>query len=308
MQKKFKGHRPKILMVLLLFFAVIFVSCEEDLKQNADPAYLNETEQWHSKRIANLRKENSWLNLVGLYWLKPGENKFGSAKDNDIVFPENAPKYIGSFTLRDSIVTIKILPNVEVFQDTFIINEIEMQNDLLGNPTTLKLDGFRWFIIKRGEKFAVRLRDLNAALLKEFSGIERFPVNKDWRFEAKYLPYNPSKKIMVPNVLGGSDEETVSGKLIFNRDKRNYSLEPIDSGDRLFIIFADETNGESTYGAGRFLYADKPDSSGIVILDFNKSYNPPCVFTKYATCPLPPEQNHLAIKITAGEKSYGQGH
>ena len=297
-----------LLIVLSIIYSLISVSCQEDLVQNADPAYLSEIEQWHAKRIGNLKKENSWLNLVGLFWLKPGENKFGSANDNDIVFPNKAPKYIGSFILVDTVVTIKVLPGNKVLFDDLEVKEMLMQNDLSEVPSTLKLDSFRWFIIKRGEKYGVRLRDLEAPLVKEFKSIERFAVNKNWRIEAAFVPYDPPKKIIVPNILGDSDEEVITGKLVFKVEDKEFSLDPIDSGDRLFIIFADETNGESTYGAGRFLYTDKPDSTGKVVLDFNKAYNPPCAFTKYATCPLPPQQNRLLIKITAGEKNFGLGH
>ena len=304
---KQKEFVSKTLIVLSVFLAFISTSCKENLMQNADPAYLNEIEQWHAKRIENLKKENSWLNLVGLFWLKPGVNKFGSAEGNDIVFPEKAPDYIGTFTLKDSVVTIKVLPDVKVFFNNLEVREMVMQNDLTGNQTTLSHDSFKWFIIKRGDRYGVRLRDLDAPLLKEFKGIERFPVNKDWQIEAAFVSYNPPKKIMVPNILGDSDEEVVTGKLVFKIENKEFRLDPIDSGDRLFLIFGDETNGESTYGAGRFLYTDKQDSTGKVIIDFNKAYNPPCVFTKYATCPLPPEQNRLEIKITAGEKLFGKG-
>jgi uncharacterized protein (DUF1684 family) len=297
--------KSKIIIGFVSLFSLGIISCKESFVQNADPAYLNEINQWHAKRIENLKKENGWLNLVGLYWLKEGENKFGSAKDNDIVFPKKAPDYIGTLTLNDSIVTIKVLPGVKVLFNNVEVNKMTLQNDLTGNPTTLSLNSFRWFIIKRGARYGIRLRDLDAPLIKEFKGIERFQVNKDWRIEASFVPYNPPKKIMVPNILGDSEEDVVSGKLVFKIKDKEFSLDPIDSGDKLFIIFADETNGESTYGAGRFLYTDKQDSTGKVIIDFNKAYNPPCVFTKFATCPLPPEQNRLAIKITAGEKSFG---
>jgi len=296
------------LFLLPIIYSLISVSCQEDLVQNADPAYLSEIEQWHAKRVGNLKKENSWLNLVGLFWLKPGENKFGSANDNDIVFPDKAPKYIGTLVLSDSIVTVKIIKGIKVLSDSVEVTEMILQNDLSGKPTTLSLGSFKWFIIKRGERYGVRLRDLEAPLVKEFKGIERFPVNKAWRIEAAMVPYIPPKKIMVPNIIGDSEEEVVSGKLVFKREDKEFSLDPIDSGDRLFIIFADETNGKSTYGAGRFLYTDKADSTGKVIVDFNKAYNPPCAFTKYATCPLPPDQNRLEIKITVGEKSFGVEH
>lgn len=300
--------KTKIILCFITLFSLGIISCKESFVQNADPLYLSEIEQWHAKRIENLKKETGWLNLVGLYWLKEGENKFGSAKGNDIVFPVKAPDYIGTFTLKDSIVTIKVLPGVIVLFNDVEVNEMSMLNDLSGNPTILRLNSLKWFIIKRGDRYGVRLRDLDAPLLKEFKGIERFPVNKDWRINAKFVPNYPPKKILVPNILGESEEEMISGKLIFKMEDKEFSLDPIDSGERFFIIFADETNGESTYGAGRFLYIDKQDSTGKVIIDFNKAYNPPCVFTKYATCPLPPEQNRLGIKITAGEKSIGDKH
>lgn len=300
------GFISKPLVTLSILFSFIGLSCKENLVQNAEPKYLSEIEQWHAKRIGNLKKENGWLNLVGLFWLKEGENKFGSANDNDIVFPDNAPAHIGFFMLKDSIVTINVLQGVKVMSDSLQVTQTEIKNDLSGSPTILSLGSFRWLIIKRGEKFGVRLRNLEAPLVKEFEGIERFPVNKNWRIAADFKSYDPPKKISVPNILGEVEEEISPGQLLFKIQNKEYSLEPVDSGDKLFIIFADETNGESTYGAGRFLYTDKPNSTGKVILDFNKAYNPPCAFTKYATCPLPPQQNHIASKITAGEKNFGK--
>lgn len=305
MTKGEPNMKTKIICSIAVLISLLSISCEENLVQKADPVYLKEINEWHTKRIENLKKENSWLNLVGLFWLKQGENKFGSANDNDFIFPSKAPKYIGTFILNDSVVTIKINKEVKVLFDGLEVTGMELKNDMSGSPSTLKLDSFKWFIIKRGNEYGVRLRDLNAPLLKEFKGIERFPVNDDWRIKADFISYNPAKKIIVPNVLGGSDEEMVSGKLMFKIKGKEFTVDPIDSGDKLFIIFADETNGETTYGAGRFLYTDKPDSTDKVIVDFNKAYNPPCVFTKFATCPLPPEQNRLGIKITAGEKSFG---
>lgn len=295
-------------ILILSFFSLMSISCKEELVENADPEYLNEIEQWHAKRIDNLKKESGWLNLVGLYWLKPGENTFGSAKENEIVFPNNAPPQIGTFIFVDSTVNIRVKQDVNVFHDSTRVVEMNLKHDLSGSPTVLKLDSFRWFIIKRGDRYGVRLRDLDAPLVKDFKGIDRFPVNRDWRIEADYIPYPKPLKIMVPNILGTSDEELISGSVVFKIKNKEYKLDPVDSGQKLFIIFADQTNGESTYGAGRFLYADKPDSSGKIILDFNKAYNPPCVFTKYATCPLPPEQNRIAAKITAGEKDFVEEH
>lgn len=280
----------------------------ESYKEKGSPEYINEINKWHTERIENLKKENGWLNLVGLFWLKDGDNKFGSGESNDIIFPENAPESIGVFNLKDSIVTIKINDGINVLLGDSLITGLEMKHDQTGNPTILSLGSFKWFIIKRGNKYGIRLRDLNSPQLKEFTGVDRFPVNDDWKIEADFEPYNPPKKIIIPTILGTEEEETTPGKLTFTIGQDKYSLEPVDAGRSLFIIFADETNGEETYGAGRFLVVDKPDSTGSVIIDFNKAYNPPCAFSKYATCPLPPKSNFLKTRITAGEKNYGHGH
>jgi uncharacterized protein (DUF1684 family) len=140
-------------------------------------------------------------------------------------------------------------------------------------------------------------------------GVERFPVDESWKFNAKFEAYNPPKEIAVPNVLGQISKEKSPGAVVFEREGKTYKIDAVDEGDdNLFLIIADQTNGDETYGGGRFMYVKKPDSTGIIILDFNKAYNPPCVFTKYATCPLPPLQNYLKLGIEAGEKMYGARH
>ena len=295
---------------LLISAAIIFYSCGSDLNEKGSAKYISEIQEWHSKRIENLKKENGWLNLVGLYWLKQGENKFGTGKTNDIVFPEGkAPSFIGSLFLKDSIVTIKVNEGVEVKSNGERVDSLELKNDTQRGVTVLELGSLRWFIIKRGEKYGVRLRDLDSELLKTFQGVETFPINSDWKFEAKLETYNPPKKVEVPNVLDMVDTAVVSAALTFEKDGVVYKLDPLDEGKQYFIIFADETSGSETYGAGRFLSVDKADSTGKIYIDFNKAYNPPCAFTKFATCPLPPKQNHLKLKITAGEKAFhGSGH
>jgi len=295
----------KIFYTLFLF---ILCSCGEVLKEKGSPDYINEIKTWHNKRIENLKKENGWLNLVGLIWLKEGVNKFGSDKSNEIVFPENAPKFIGKFILKDSIVVAEINSDIEVTSDGKKVNKLVLQNDLKGNPTILAHNNFRWHIIKRGEKYGVRLRDLEAPLVKNFKGIETFPINDEWKIEAKFVQYNSPKEILIPNILGMIDTSKTVGKILFNKNGKEYSLEALDGGgDSFFIIFADETNGNETYGAGRFLSVEKPKNGKNFYIDFNKAYNPPCVFTKYATCPLPPKENHIKLRITAGEKMFEGG-
>jgi len=162
-------------------------------------------------------------------------------------------------------------------------------------------------IIKRGERFAVRMWDSSAETLKKFTGIERFPVLKQWKVEARWEAYIPPKPIKVASVIPGYMEDyTVPGVAIFSIGGKECRLEPVESGPTtLFYIFADATNGKETYGAGRFLYSDPP-KDGRVVIDFNKAHNPPCAFTDYATCPLPPESNHLSVRIEAGEKKFGE--
>lgn len=289
--------------IFLSAISFLFImGCE---KQNGTPEYINSIKQWHEERITRLKSETGWLNLVGLYWLKEGQNTFGSAKDNDVVFTSNAPEHIGIMVLNDSDVTVRINSNIDVYEDSTKVNEMKLKDDLSDNPTILRNGTLRWYIINRNGKYGVRLRDVNAPLVKEFKGINTYPVDEKWKVTAKFEPYSSPRVIAVPNILGSVENDTVAGHLVFQIEGKNYTIDPISEGDEFFIIFADETNGQETYGAGRFLYTEMPDSSGMTTLDFNKAYNPPCAFTRYATCPLPPKQNYLHLEITAGEKKYG---
>jgi uncharacterized protein (DUF1684 family) len=294
----------------VICFGIIFstVSCLNNELPKAPPEYINEINDWHAKRIENLKKENGWLNLVGLYWLEDGENTIGSGSENKIQFPQNTTDKLGIFTKTDSVIVFSADENAEVKINGKKITKIEMKSDLTAEPTILEYKSLRWFIIKRGEKYGVRLRDLEADLVKNFGGIERFPVDEKWKISARFEKYDSLKTVLIPTIIGTVEEDFSPGKLFFSIDEKEFSLEPTQTGKGLFLVFADLTSGEETYGAGRFLYVQAPDSNNNVILDFNKSYNPPCAFTKYATCPLPPDENKLRIKITAGEKNYGEGH
>lgn len=298
-----------VFSLLTLSITFSFYSCNnKTIEQKGTPEYIAEVEQWHQKRIARLKEETGWLNLVGLFWLKEGENRFGSANDNDIIFP-SGPEHIGLLFLKDSVVTIKVNPGQNVLGNGSSVSEMILKNDHSDSTTFLQAGSLKWNIIKRTKGFGIRLRDLSSRLVKEFKGIERFPVKEKWRIEAKFEIYDPPKKILIPDIVGTIDEENSPGAAVFEADGETFRMDALDAGgNRIWFIFADETSGEETYGAGRFLYTDKPDSNGIVILDFNKAYNPPCVFTKFATCPLPPKDNYLKLRITAGEKMWGEHH
>lgn len=301
----------KLLILLsLLLISLLANACKnETLETKGSPEYLEEIKQWDQHRLERLKADDGWLNLVGRTWLKPGENKFGSAKDNDVIIEsDKVPEYMGVFVFEDSSVIMKANDGVEILLNGNPVKEMKMIGDESKDITVFQYGPIKWNLIIRDTLYGIRFRDLESEFVKTFKGIERFPVNEDWRINAKYEAYNPPKKIYVPNVLGQISEEPSPGAVVFTKDNQTYRLDAIDAGDRLWFILADATSGEETYGGGRFLYTDKADSNGIVIVDFNKAYDPPCVLTKFATCPLPPKENYLSLRITAGEKMYGENH
>lgn len=289
---------------------ILFCSCgEENYPEKGTPGYIQEINQWHSQRVERLKQPTGWLNLAGLFWLKEGQNTFGSDESNDLIFPKNTPNKIGSYILNDSVVTLKVNEDVDVLVDSQLVKEFVLIPDTKPNTTKINLGSYEWnLIVRSGNMYGIRLRDLDAEILKTFEGVERFPVNEDWRIPAEFEPFDPPIEIDIPTIIGTIEKEFSPGKLVFNINDKEYELFPTKSGNGLFIVFADLTSGEETYGAGRFLYTELPDSNNIVILDFNKAYNPPCAFSKYATCPLPPKENYLKVRITAGEKNYDYGH
>lgn len=275
--------------------------------RSGDAAYIAEIKEWQKKRIESLTKEDSWLSLAGLFWLKEGENRFGSEPSNDIIFPAGkAPAHMGTFVLQKGVVTVEIEPGVQVLHQGEPVRTLRLRNDTEGEPTILTYGSLSWFIIQRGERYGVRLRDRENPHLRQFKGIDTFPIDPAWRIEAVFEPYDPPKIIEVPTILGTVIHEPSPGALVFTIEGSSYRLEPTAEPDdeELFVVFADQTNGAETYGGGRFVYVKRPGKDGRTVIDFNKAYNPPCAFTEFATCPLPPEGNRLPIRVTAGEKKY----
>ncbi len=287
---------------------LILVACASAPPQPTNK-YENEIREWHTSRIERLKQPDSWLSLAGLFWLDESENTFGSGLENDIILPiSTAPEYMGFFYRSGDSVWVQTADSLTVISDQLkITGRVRLMSDADGQPTVLEWGNLKWYIIKRGEKYGVRLKDAQDPKLLAFQGIDRFPVSADWRIPAQLEAYDPPKQIPIPNVLGMVNDSPSPGALVFQIDDQTYRLDPIaDPGDdQYFIIFADETSGIETYGAGRFLVVDAPGSNGQTFIDFNKAYNPPCAFSEFATCPLPPSQNRLAVKITAGEKNYG---
>jgi uncharacterized protein len=246
--------------------------------------------------------------VVGLFWLEPGKNAVGSDPGNRVVLPPGrAPAFLGSLDRRSDSVTFHAAPGSGVLTDGKPVTMLSLRSDADGEPTVLGVGSISFYVIRRGERLGVRVKDSQSEARRTFKGIESFPVDPKWRVEARFEPYEPPRSIPVPNVLGTVDSEKCPGTLVFELEGKTHRLDPVlERGETdLFVIFGDRTNGKETYGAGRFLYA-APPVGGRTVLDFNKAYNPPCVFTPYATCPLPPPQNRLPIRIEAGERRYGE--
>jgi len=300
---------PPLLAALALTLLAASVSTPAPPPAGDAEAYSGEIARWRARRIERLRSEGGWLTLVGLIWLEPGKNAVGSGAGNRVVLPRGkAPAFVGSLDRSGDSVTLHAAPGSGVLADGKPATTLALRSDEDGEPTVLTLGSLSFYVIRRGERLGVRIKDSQSEARKNFQGIESFPVDSRWRVEARFEPYDPPRSIAVPNVLGMVDSEKSPGALVFELDGKTYRLDPVlERGETdFFVIFGDQTNGKETYGAGRFLYASPP-VGGRTVLDFNKAYNPPCVFTPYATCPLPPPENRLAIRVEAGEKAYG-GH
>lgn len=297
----------KACLLLFLFPLLFAAACSPNPKsESRDADYQKQIETWRGERIQGLTAPNGWLSLAGLFWLDEGENTFGSNKDNKIVFPSKAPDFMGSFFLNEESVSLKIKAGVQVFWKDSLISEAAMQADAKGQPPIFRYQSLNWNVLKRGVHYGIRLRDTLNETITAFKGIEYYPVLESWKVAATFVPYDSLKILPFQNVLGMKIEESVEGQLKFNLFGKAYALDVLDGGEKeFFVIFGDETNGEQTYGGGKYLYAPRPDSEGQTFIDFNKSYTPPCGFTKYATCLLPPLQNRLPLSVTAGEKYHG---
>lgn len=295
-------------LTYLLFGLILpfLFSCNAE-KNTIEPEYLAEIENWRERRVNNLTSANGWIALAGLFWLEEGDNTFGSGKDNQLIFPERAPEKMGSFYLDADSVVIKILPEIEVMVEEAPISEMTLVPDITGSPTILHHHSLNWNLIQRGDRFGIRLRDTLHEARQNFEGIDYFEIDPAWKLAATFEPYEGGKEMKFKNVLDMETDQTIEGALKFEIEGKSYSLDVLDGGpDDFFVIFADETTGDNTYGGGRYLYTPRPKEGQVTEIDFNKAYTPPCGFTDFATCLLPPAQNRLAIAIMAGEEYHGE--
>jgi uncharacterized protein (DUF1684 family) len=260
------------------------------------------------RRLEWLRRPEGWLTLVGLTWLHDGDNRVGAGSEADVVLPAtDLPALAGTVVVRGGDASFVPALEAGVTHDGEpLAGALALVDDLDGEPTRLALGTLRFHLIRRGDRLGIRVRDRAAPALAAFRGIEYFPIDASWRITARF-ERTPGRTISVPDVTGEVLDEPSPGSVVFERDGHEQRLDALQDTDdgALFLVFGDATNGRETYGGGRFLYTDAPSADGSVVADFNLAYNPPCVFSPFATCPLPWAQNRLAVRIEAGERAYG---
>lgn len=272
---------------------------------NAQTDYAKEIEKWRADHETELKSENGWLTVAGLFWLKDGANTIGAGADFDIELTENFKGKFGEISFQNGKAILKVENGVEALTDGKTVSEIELASDEKGKPSVIQTGSQTFYLIKRESRFGIRLKDKNSKERVNFKGLNWFPLDPKYKITADFEPFAEPKEVLIPNVLGGNFKMKSPGVLRFKFKGKQYALEPVleEGSDGLFIIFRDLTSKKETYGAGRFLYAKRAEN-GKVLLDFNRAENPPCAFTSFATCPLPPPQNRLEIAIKAGEKRY----
>ncbi len=281
-----------------LFLSLSIFSCKTQRlgQPTPPPDYNQQIEQWQHDRRASLSEPNGWLSLVGLHWLEEGENKCGSGQDNQVILPRTAPQYVGSYTLNNGNVHCSI-------------KEQEGLSNTSDDNCNMAYEALSWKLIERGGRYGIRIRDSLRPARIRLRAIEFFDIDPNQRVFATWTAAAERDSVLMRNVLDMEYAIPIEGQLTFKLKDKDCTLTALDGGkDELFLIFSDDTTGELTYGGGRYLSCPRPNDKGITIIDFNKSYNPPCAFTEYATCLLPRPENHLPLELLVGEKAYGEHH
>jgi uncharacterized protein len=266
-----------------------------------DASYQKEIESWRLERETNLKKDGSWLTVAGLFWLREGESTVGADAENDFVLPEgSAPPFVGVFGFDDGKVTFRANEGVNVLQKGKPVTDVSLDP---GEKHALSLGKLSMWVHASGPRLAIRLRDLDSPIRKEFTGLDWFPVEPAYRVTAKFTAHPKPKEVEILNMLGDIERYESPGVVDFELKGETIRMEPVwnTERDRLWFIFKDATSGKETYPSARFLYADAP-KDGSVVVDFNRAYNPPCAFNPYTTCPMPTKENRLKVRIEAGEK------
>ena len=281
----------------LLIICVIQLSCTPS-------NYERDQMSWRSDRLSELSEAYAWPSVVGLYPLNKSITYFGSSESNEILLQAPAPSSFGSLHLDGDSVVMHSYKNLGVQIDGQQVSSSRLLSDMdEGGPTKASYKSLQWYVIKRQDKYFLRVKDSLSTYRRNLTNIPYYEINENYRVKAKFTPADSSKKMSYQNVLGMNFTVSYAGQLEFNLNGKDYSLLALPNGDeRYFVIFSDLTAGEETYGGGRYIYPQLADANGETWIDFNKAINPPCVFTPYATCPLPPRENKMDLPIEAGEK------
>ena len=292
----------KPIWIAVYFLAITSLASGADSLSIKD--YQASIEKWRAESEAKLKSDTGWLTVSGLFWLKEGRSTFGSAPGNELVLPAAVAPRAGTFVRTGKRIGVEVNQGVSVTLKGKPVTRLDaLVNDAEAKEDVLVLGNVSLLVIDRGTKIGIRMRDKNSQLRREFTHKTWFPVQPNYRVVAKFIP-QPERVVRIPNMVNEMEEHKVIGVTEFTLNGRIHRLEPVLADGQLFFIMKDKTAGKQTYGAGRYLYADMP-KDGKVVIDFNQLYNPPCVFTPYATCPLPLKHNQLDIPILAGELKYG---
>lgn len=273
----------------------------------ADPAFVAENKAWRAQRRESLLKPDGWASLIGLHWIELNAHYVGSGATNGIRLAKG-PEKMGMLQRQGGKVTLAPEKDAALTVDGQPVKDrFELQSDRAETPTVVGFDEGKGqlMLIERGGRRALRVKHAEAATLTGLGPLDYWPADPSWRVGARFVPHPTGKTLPIMDILSMQDAQPNPGVVEFERGGASYRLEALEGEDGgLFLIFADRTSGHDSYAAGRYLYTDAPAADGSVIVDFNRAYNPPCVFTDYATCPLPPPENRLDLAVTAGEKKY----
>ncbi len=292
-----------LLFALLIFTLMASCTSQPDLGSAPMPDnYEQEFQEWLSYRIDVLTAPTGWLRLVDLQWLQDGENSFGSGPDSDIRFPENSiPENAGIFVYQNNRVIMNVADGVSIYHDGEAVDQFELYDG--ENRPEVTHNNLTWYVDVRDDQVGIRIYSSDTPKADAFEGFPRYPIQEEWHKKALFIQYDEPKTIEVDDVIDRRNEVISPGQLQFSVNGRTQTLDAIESSGRLFIMFSDETSQTETYQAGRYMLVPYPDEGEeTTILDFNKAYNPPCAFSEFTTCRLPPPQNRLDIEIPAGEK------
>jgi uncharacterized protein (DUF1684 family) len=293
-------------MTTAIVLAMLAAACGKPAAvETADP-YLSEIAKFREAREAVLKTDTGWLTIAGLFFLTKPETTFGSDQANDIVLPAGAPARAGTFSMRDGKVSVTAANGVSFALNGNTVTNAVLKSDGEGPPDRIGLQDLTLWVHQSGDRLAIRLRDKNNHLRREFTGLNWYPVNAAYRVTADYVPYDPPRTMQIPNILGDIDTMVIPGTAAFEMDGKRMQMIAVADPDHpkeLWFIFRDLTTGKETDPAARFLYTPLPEN-GKVTLDFNRAQNPPCAYNAFATCPLPPQQNRMPVRVEAGEKIY----